>query len=201
MKTPLASLALPILLCWACPAVAQPTSRPAPKAPGTAPSSDRGLSLRVKAWFKKERRGDGAPTLHYRYIFHNSTDQPIYLNNYYRPVRLRSVSPRRAFRMTRIQRRPHRMPQPKKADIVVVPPRSKKVLRDWQWCCSFELPHKDPRFIAGYRLRRPATITLRFCYTGGSNQRLVSHLPPGKKFWRGRLCARPVRVRLKARGQ
>lgn len=193
-----------LLLCWVNPAAAQPASRPTP--PATKPGSTQqaegaGLSFKVKAWFKKERRGDGAPTLHFRYILQNKTDEPIYLNNYNRPVRLARLGPRRAFRVTRHRRRPHRLRQPRPSDIVVLAPRSKKVIKDWQWCCSFELPHEDPAHYQRYRLRRPATVTLRYCLSSGSNQRLVRHLPPGKKFWSGRLCARPVRVRLHARGQ
>ncbi len=181
-------------LCWAGPAAAQ-SPRPKPKKPE---AKNSGLTFGVRAWFKKERRGDGAPTLHLRYVLHNKTDAPIYLNNYNRPARLAGLSPRGVFRVTKHQRRPHRMRQPRKSDVLVLAPRSKKVIKDWQWCCGFELPHKDPAYKERWQLRRPARVTLRFCFSGGSNQRLVAHLPPGKKFWTGRLCARPVRVRLGA---
>ena len=196
MKLPATVVALVSLLWGAGPAAAQPASRPVAK----IKSREAGLSLKVRAWFKKEQRGDGAPTLHFRYILRNHTDRPIYLNNYGRAVRLASLSPRRAFQVSKHHRKPHRMRPPRKEDIVTVAPRSTRVLRDWQWCCGFELPHAHPAFVARYQLKRPARVTLRFCLTGGSSDRLARHLPGGKTFWTGRLCTRPVRVRLLATG-
>lgn len=184
------------LLCADRPVAAQPASRPASR-----PAVWKGarLSLRVVARYKKERRGDGAPSLHFRYILHNRTDRPIHLN-YYGRVRVVGLSPRRAFRVRRIPRRPHRVRHPGRSDILVIPPRSKKVIKDWQWCCGFELPHADPRYLSGYTPRRTRWVTLRFCYHGAHNPRLARFLPAGQTFWLGRLC-NTARVKLHAKGR
>lgn len=182
-----------VALCLAATSVA---GQPAVAKKKTVGAHKDGLSLAVRAWFKKERRGDGSPIVHYRYILTNKTARPIHLSLYWQPFRITRLGPRSAFRVRKMQRRPHRLRPPAKKDVLIIAPRARKVIKDWQWSSSFELDAEDRRFLLVYKPKKPARVSMRICFTGGWTERLKKYLPAGAKFWTGQLCARPVRVKI-----
>jgi hypothetical protein len=173
-----------VVLTLAAPALAAPVVTP-----------DAPVSLSVSAEFERERKGDGSPRVRYRFTLTNLTDRPLHVSRYHPPY-LSELGPKRAFRIEKVQRRPHKLRPVGKADLLTIGAGAGAVIDDEQWTASFSLDADEPAYIDSYRLRRPARIEMRFCFSSSSAAALAALLPPGEQLWQGTVCAHPVRVRI-----
>lgn len=172
------------VLTLAAPAVAAPPVTP-----------DAPIALSVRAEFQREKQGDGSSSVKYRFTLTNLTDRPVHVSRYRFPY-LTELGPTSAFRIEKVQRRPHKLRPVREDDLLTIGARASAVIEDEQWTESFSLDAADPAYVDSYRLRRPARVEMRFCFSSARDDTLAALLPPGEQLWRGTVCARPVRVRI-----
>jgi hypothetical protein len=157
------------------------------------------LRFQVSVKYQAEKKGDGAPTLHFRYRLTNLGATPLWLSWWWRPVDFEKVGPSRLFSVRKTTPHPHRLAPPGPDDLFVIEPGKTVEKVDWMWVGGFVIDHGDGT-MHEYRLRQPGRISLTPCYASGGldEHDLQRLLPAGTALWTGRICAPPVSVEIPA---
>jgi hypothetical protein len=167
--------------------------------PATETPPEQPLRFEVKARFKAEKPGDGAPTLEFVYRFTNVGQVPLYLSWYGSPVKYRRVAPRSMFKVQPTTPVPHASRPPTAEDFFAVAPGETVEKTEWEWVGVFMIEFR-PDLLHQYTLRRPGRVTLSMCYQVGwvMDASTAHFLPPGATLWPKAACAPDVRVDIKA---
>jgi hypothetical protein len=166
-------------------------ARPRPHNPTTV----KGLSYRLNVEFRREKPGDGAPTLHFHHRFHNHTKRDLYLSFQGDPLYFRSITPDSRFKVIVGKTHPSSysgMPGPPGPDQIVKVPAGKSARhKTWRWVGALSLNYDDRKGWRQYIFKKTGKVRVKACYNTSAIY-VEMHkqlLPAGAKLWQGEVCA------------
>lgn len=160
-----------------------------------SPAAVKGLSYRLRAEFRREKPGDGAPTLRFHHQFHNHTKTDIYLSFQGDPLYFRSITPDSRFKIIVGRTHPSAysgMPGPPEPDQIVKVPAGRSTKHTtWRWLEALSLNYDDRKGWRQYVFKRTGEVRVKACYnTSAIYVRMQTRLLPAEaKLWQGEVCA------------